>query len=131
MVYGQPTLAQGGKGLSLTPQIALVGGGYWGKNLCRNFHALGALSVMDDNTENRDKAARSITSDVQITDSLDDILRDDQIPGIALATPAEIHAELVIQAMQAGKDVFVEKPMALTLEDAEEMQKIAEKMFAF
>jgi UDP-2-acetamido-3-amino-2,3-dideoxy-glucuronate N-acetyltransferase len=41
---------------------------------------------------------------------LDDVLRNDQIQGVALATPAETHAELAIQAMQAGKDVFVEKP---------------------
>ena len=53
------------------------------------------------------------------------MLRDDQIQGVALATPAETHAELAIQAMQAGKDVFVEKPMALTLEDAEKMKKVA------
>ena len=45
-----------------------------------------------------------------------------QIHAIALATPAETHAALAIQAMQAGKDVFVEKPMALTLEDAEQMK---------
>ena len=97
------------------------------KNLCRNLHALGALAAVVDASENGHKAASSITSDVEITDNLDDILRDDQIQGIALATPAETHAELAIQAMQAGKDVFVEKPMALTLEDAEEMKKVAEK----
>jgi UDP-2-acetamido-3-amino-2,3-dideoxy-glucuronate N-acetyltransferase len=58
---------------------------------------------------------------------MDDVLRNDQIQGVALATPAETHTELAIQAMQAGKDVFVEKPMALTLEDAEKMKKVAEE----
>jgi UDP-2-acetamido-3-amino-2,3-dideoxy-glucuronate N-acetyltransferase len=107
--------------------IALVGCGYWGKNLCRNFHALGALSAVVDATENGQATARSIAPDIQITDSLDDVLRNDQIQGVALATPAETHAELAIQAMQAGKDVFVEKPMALTLEDAEKMKKVSEE----
>ena len=107
--------------------IALVGSGYWGKNLCRNFHALGALSFVVDATENGQTTARSIAPDAQITNSLDDVLSDDQIQGVALATPAETHAELAIQAMQAGKDVFVEKPMALTLEDAEKMKKVAEE----
>jgi len=120
-------LAQGGAGLSTTPQIALVGCGYWGKNLCRCFHAFGALSYVVDATENGQATARSIAPDVQITDSLDDVLSDDQINGVALATPAETHADLAIQAMQAGKDVFVEKPMALTLEDAEKMKKVAEE----
>ena len=107
--------------------IALVGCGYWGRNLCRNFHALGALSAVVDATENGQMNARSIAPDAQITDSLDNVLMNDQIQGVALATPAETHAELSIQAMRAGKDVFVEKPMALTIEDALKMKKIAEE----
>ena len=81
---------------------------------------------MVDATGNGQATARSIYPDAKITDSLDDVLRNDQIQGVALATPAETHAELAIQAMQAGKDVFVEKPMALTLEDAGKMKKVAE-----
>ncbi|MDB3957886.1 Gfo/Idh/MocA family oxidoreductase [Opitutales bacterium] len=107
--------------------VALVGCGYWGKNLCRNFHALGFLSAVVDATESGQSTARSIAPDIRITDSLDDVLRNDQIQGVVLATPAETHAELAIQAMQAGKDVFVEKPMALNLEDAEKMKKVAEE----
>ena len=113
--------------MSIIPQVALVGCGYWGKNLCRNFHAIGVLSTVVDATENGQATARSIAPDAQITDNLDDVLRDEHIQGIALATPAETHAELAIQAMHAGKDVFVEKPMALTLGDAEKMKEVAEE----
>ena len=104
-----------------------MGCGYWGKNLCRNFHALGALNSLVDATESGQSTARSIAPDIQVTVSLDDVLMDDQIQGVALATPAETHAKLAIQAMQAGKDVFVEKPMALTLKDAEQMKDEAEE----
>ena len=79
-----------------------------------------------DATESGQATARSLAPNAQITDNFDDLLRNDQIQGVALATPAETHAELAIQAMQAGKDVFVEKPMALILEDAEKMKKVAE-----
>ena len=120
-------MAQGGRGLSATPQIALVGCGYWGKNLCRNFHALGALSAVVDTTESGQITACSITPDAQISDRLDDVLSNDQILGVALATPAETHTDLAIQSMQAGKDVFIEKPMALSLEDAKKMKKVAEE----
>ena len=113
--------------MSTIPQVALVGCGYWGKNLCRNFQAIGVLSTVVDATENGQATARSIAPDAQITDNLDDVLRDEHIQGIALATPAETHAELAIQAMHAGKDVFVEKPMALTLGDAEKMKEVAEE----
>ena len=111
--------------MSTVPQIALVGCGYWGKNLCRNFHALSALSAVVDATENGHETARSIAPNVRVTKSFDNILADDQIHGVALATPAETHADFAIQAMQAGKDVFVEKPMALTLDDANEMKQVA------
>jgi UDP-2-acetamido-3-amino-2,3-dideoxy-glucuronate N-acetyltransferase len=109
------------------PKIASVGCGYWGKNLCRNFHALGSLAAVVDKTQDGQDTARSIALDTKITNSLNDVLRDDQIQAVALATPAETHAKLSIQAMQAGKDVFVEKPMALTLEEAIKMKKIAEE----
>ena len=82
---------------------------------------------MVDATESGQSTARSISPNTEITDSLVDVLRNDQIHGVALATPAETHAELAIQAMEAGKDVFVEKPMALTWEDAEKMKKVAEE----
>ena len=111
--------------MSTVPQIALVGCGYWGKNLCRNFHALGALSSVVDTTENGQATARFMAPNAIVTDNFNDILIDNQIQGVALATPAETHAELAIQAMRAGKDVFVEKPMALSISDAEEMQQVA------
>ena len=111
--------------MSTVPQIALVGCGYWGKNLCRNFHTLGALSSVVDATESGQATAHSLAPNAILSDNFDDILGDDQIQGIALATPAESHANLAIQAMRAGKDVFVEKPMALSTSDAEAMKKVA------
>ena len=111
--------------MNTIPDIALVGCGYWGKNLCRNFHALGALSTVADATEQGQATARSITHNAIVLDNFDAILTNDQIQGVALATPAETHADLAIQAMRAGKDVFVEKPMALSIRNAEEMQTVA------
>jgi UDP-2-acetamido-3-amino-2,3-dideoxy-glucuronate N-acetyltransferase len=118
-------MVKGGKSMSTVPRIALVGCGYWGKNLCRNFNALGSLAAVVDATESGQATARSLAPNAIISDNFDDILRDFQIQGIALATPAETHADLAIQAMQSGKDVFVEKPMALSISDAEAMQKVA------
>ena len=120
-------MAQGSTGLSATPQIALVGCGYWGKTSVGIFMHWVHLPLLVDATENGQATARTLAPDSEITDSLDDVLRNIQIQGVALATPAETHAELAIQAMQAGKDVFVEKPMALTLEDAEKMKNVTEE----
>ena len=106
-------------------KIALVGCGYWGKNLCRNFYGLGALASVVEATESGQATARSLAPNAIISNNFNDILVDDKIQGIALATPAETHADLAIKAMRTGKDVFVEKPMALSIRDAEAMQKVA------
>ena len=127
MVQGTSKLVKGFAAVSSDIKIALVGCGYWGKNLCRNFNALGALYAVVDATENGQKTAHSIAPNILISNNFDDILNDAQIKGVALATPAETHAKLAIQAMRAGKDVFVEKPMALTIEDAETMQEVAKE----
>lgn len=120
-------MVEGGAGLSALPKVALIGCGYWGKNLCRNFSALGALGMVVDSTETGQVNARSIAPDVQFSSKFEDALTNPDLEGVALATPAETHAELAIQAMKAGKDVFVEKPMALTIEDAERMNAVADQ----
>jgi len=125
MVYGQSGLVKGCYCLSNQPKIALVGCGYWGKNLCRNFHELGVLAQVVDASENGQSNARSIAPEVAVTSNFEEVLNNPEIKGIALATPAETHCDLAVQAMEKGKDVFVEKPMALTLEDAEKMQAVA------
>ena len=111
--------------MSNQPKIALVGCGYWGKNLCRNFHELGVLAQVVDASENGQSNARSIAPKVAVTSNFEEVLNNPEIKGIALATPAETHCDLAVQAMEKGKDVFVEKPMALTLEDAGKMQAVA------
>ena len=110
-----------------TPKIALVGCGYWGRNLCRNFHALNALDRVIDATESGQAQARLIAQGIEVSSNVEDALNDSEINAIALATPAETHAALAIRAMKAGKDVFVEKPMALTLEDAKRMKVVADQ----
>jgi len=109
------------------PRVALVGCGYWGKNLCRNFLALNALARVIDASESGQAQARLMAPRTEVSSSFEDALSDSKIHCVALATPAETHAELAIKAMKAGKDVFVEKPMALTLEDAKRMKAVADQ----
>ena len=102
-------------------QTALIGCGYWGTNIARNFNDLGALAaVVDSLSEHRD-AAKKLYPDVAIHETIENVLTDESIQGIVIATPATTHAKLTQQALEAGKDVFVEKPLALTLEDGEEL----------
>ena len=105
-------------------KVAVIGCGYWGKNLVRNFNQLGALGMVVDATEDGRAKARELAPDVVVADNLEAALASD-VQGIVVATPAETHYELVKRALLAGKDVFVEKPMALTYEQGRELVQLA------
>lgn len=100
--------------------VALVGCGYWGKNLLRNFHSLGAVSLICDSLPANRELAASMAPGIPITDSFDDVLKSD-VQGVVLATPAVTHFELARQVLRAGKDVFVEKPLSLHLSEGRQL----------
>lgn len=98
-------------------KIALIGCGMWGRNIARNLAGLGALSCVHDAIEERGVSFASQFDSRYRT--LEAILEDTAINGIMIASNASTHKELAIKALQAGKQVFIEKPMALTLADAQ------------
>ena len=111
---------------STDPSIAVIGTGYWGKNLVRNFSALGALRVIvDTNSEILDRMALDYP-DAKVTASYSEVLNDPAITGLAIATPAETHGALIREALLAGKDVFVEKPLCLSEDEGQELIQLAE-----
>jgi UDP-2-acetamido-3-amino-2,3-dideoxy-glucuronate N-acetyltransferase len=105
--------------------VAAVGCGYWGKNLVRNFAELGALAaICDPDRETAGQLAARYHTQVA---EFDAVLQDDDIAGVAIAAPAVLHAELANRALDAGKHVFVEKPLALTTAEAEQLCTLAER----
>jgi len=108
-------------------QVAVLGCGYWGQNLVRNFHALGALRVVCDPSEAGRARARELAPGVEVRDELTAVLTRPDIHAVVLATPAETHEPLALQVLAAGKDVLVEKPMALNHQQGLRMHTAAEK----
>lgn len=102
-------------------RLCVVGCGHWGKNLLRNFHQIGCLHGFFDAIAERRESFAAQYPAARAYQSYEEALRDSEIEGIVLATPAEEHAPMTIAALEAGKDVFVEKPMALTPESGEEI----------
>lgn len=107
--------------------VAVVGIGYWGKNLVRNFGDLGALGALCDTEEAVEASYREKYRDIRFYREFDDVLTDAGISAVVLATPAVTHFKLAKRAMEAGKDVFVEKPLAVDVAEGEELVRIAEK----
>ena len=109
------------------PRVAVVGCGYWGRNLARNFRALGALRAVVDATPAGRALAHEIAPEVDVYPELEPVLARSDIDAVALATPAVTHGTLGLQVLAAGKDLFVEKPMALTLEEGRQLVEVAER----
>jgi UDP-2-acetamido-3-amino-2,3-dideoxy-glucuronate N-acetyltransferase len=106
-------------------KVAVIGCGYWGKNIVRNFAELGALgAVCDQDDAVAQKFGRTFGVPPR---RFDDILADPDCAAVAIATPASAHAEQVAAALRAGKHVFVEKPLALSVEAGRALEHAAAK----
>lgn len=106
-------------------KIAVIGCGYWGKNLVRNFRQLGVLASVCDVTESGRLLATQLAPEVTVSADVESILTSDA-QGVVIATPATTHYNIAKQALNAGKDVFVEKPLALTREQADTLVQLAD-----
>ena len=107
------------------PNVACIGAGYWGENLVRNFNNLHALHVICDADRRRENYFKERYPSIRFTDSVEAVLADPALAGVAIATPAETHGALVWQALLAGKDVFVEKPLCLSIAEGEKLSALA------
>jgi UDP-2-acetamido-3-amino-2,3-dideoxy-glucuronate N-acetyltransferase len=109
--------------MSVIPRVAVAGCGPWGKNHVRNFAELGALAAVCDIDPER---AAEFGQRFQVPPlSFAQMLRDPEIQAVVLATPAEQHHAMAREALLAGKDVLVEKPLALRAAEGEELHALA------
>ena len=110
----------------LKQQVIVVGAGNWGKNLVRNFHALGALVGVAEAHPGLREAIATSYPDIATYDDFPSVLKTD-VPALVLATPAPSHYELAKAALAAGKDVFVEKPMTMRTDEARSLAEYADQ----
>ncbi len=109
-------------------RVAVVGAGAWGRNLVRVFHQLKdvELACCCDADANRREAIARDYAGVRLTENFDDILADSSVEAVVVASSAVTHHPFAKAALNAGKHVYVEKPLALSAADAEEMVALAE-----
>ena len=109
----------------MKPRIAVLGCGYWGSNHIRTLKALGALHAVSD--ANRARAEGFASEQGCLAVDPDALFARDDIDGIVMALPPQFHADAAVRAVEAGKDVLVEKPIALTVADGERAVAAAAK----
>jgi len=107
--------------------IAIIGCGYWGKNLVRNFAELAALHTGCDTSSRVVEQLASRYPGVNIETNYQRVLQNKEVTGLVIATPAVQHYSMAKEALLAGKDVFVEKPLALTVAEGQELVALAEQ----
>lgn len=109
--------------------VGVIGCGYWGPNLIRNFHGSKKCSMdtVSDLDSGRLSFIKEYYPDIHATLDCSEIFKDPKIDAVAIATPAATHYELAKKAIESGKHVFVEKPMTMKGEQAEELISLAEK----
>lgn len=109
--------------------VACVGAGYWGRNLVRIFHGLAEAQlkvICDGNEKTRDQVSQQYR-DVEVQGDYNRVLADSEVEAVVLAVPAPRHFDMAHQALEAGKHVYVEKPMTLSAEEAETLVSYAEQ----
>ena len=107
--------------------IALIGSGFWGRNLARVFYELDALKMVCDLSKTVCQEMKSKYPRINTTNSFSDALDSPDIHAIAIATPAEHHFSMAKSVLLAGKHVFVEKPMAMTVPEGEELLELSQQ----
>lgn len=103
--------------------VGVVGAGYWGPNLIRNFYNLGYLKIVCDKDENRLEKIKENYPNINTTCNFEEVLTS--VDAVIVATEDSSHYSLSKVALLHGKDVFVEKPLALSVKEAEELVRIA------
>ena len=108
--------------------LAVIGAGYWGPNLVRNAQATPGfrLEYLCDLDADRARRVLGGYSTVRVSDSLEEVLADPAVQAVAIATPAATHLPVAMAALEAGKHVLVEKPLAATYAEGRELVEAAE-----
>ena len=106
-------------------KIAVIGCGVWGRNIVRNFYNLGVLKVVCDMDEENLAKVKEQYPEVQVTKDFHDIINNPDITSVAVVTPSHTHYKIVHAMLDAGKNVYVEKPISTVAQEAKDLTEVA------
>ena len=108
--------------------IGVIGAGYWGLNLIRNFNNIGVLKSVADKDVSRQVAVKKISKDIIFSANYKKILEDDSVLAVVISTPAKTHYKIARDAIIADKHIFVEKPLCLNLRSGKKILELSERL---
>ena len=107
-------------------KIAVIGCGVWGRNIVRNFYNLGVLKIVCDIDEENLKKVTEQYPGVEVTRDYNDIISNPEITAVAVVTPSHTHYKMVHAMLDAGKNVYVEKPISTVAQEAKDLTEVAD-----
>ena len=106
-------------------KIAVIGCGVWGRNIVRNFYNLGVLEIVCDIDEENLKKVTEQYPGVKVTRDFHEIINNPEITAVAVVTPSHTHYKMVHAMLDAGKNVYVEKPISTVAQEAKDLTQVA------
>ncbi len=107
-------------------KIAVIGCGVWGRNIVRNFYNLNVLDIVCDMDEENLKKVTEQYPGVKVTTDFKDVLNNPEITSVAVVTPSHTHYKIVKAMLEAGKNVYVEKPISTVAQEAKDLMELAQ-----
>lgn len=107
-------------------RIAVIGCGCWGRNIVRNFYNLNALEIVCDLDDENLRKVQEQYPGVKVTKDFKDILNSDVVTGVVVVTPSHTHYNIVKALLEAGKHVYVEKPISTVAQEAKDLMELAD-----
>jgi predicted dehydrogenase len=110
-------------------RIGVIGYGYWGPNIVRNFSAANGseVTMVCDMNQQTLKKVKKAYPQINVTDNIDELIKNPEVDAIAIATPVFTHHDLAKKALEEGKSVYLEKPFTYTVAEAEDLVELAAK----
>ena len=106
-------------------KIAVIGCGVWGRNIVRNFYNLNVLDIVCDLDESNLEKVKEQYPGVKVTKDFNDIINNEEITSVAVVTPSHTHYKVVKAVLEAGKNVYVEKPISTVAQEARDLSELA------
>ena len=109
----------------MSQKVAVIGCGVWGRNIVRNFYNLNVLDTVCDIDEENLKRVTEQYPGVKVTRDFHDIINNPEITGVCVVTPSHTHYKMVKAMLEAGKNVYVEKPISTVAQEARDLSELA------
>ena len=106
--------------------VGVIGCGIWGRNIVRNFYNLNALNTVCDIDKDNIEMVKKNYPNINVTDNFEDLLSNKEIEAVCVITPSHTHFTIAKKVLEAGKHVYIEKPVSTIADEVSKLKELAD-----